>query len=204
TEELPETRTLHYLRDQAIRRFVVSCFSHHGAEAEVLFDSEVLEQPEVLECPGDSEPRNTVRRHIGVIESVENHLSGFDGKDPGQQVEGGRLARTVGSDQAEDLSLLDSEAHAVHGLHSAEGATEFPDLELHRRSPLSSASSVFRADPGFPPALRVLTSTGTAAARPGSLPTRKRFVRSIRPSKPSGWRITTAIRSAPLTTSRHS
>ena len=76
--------------------------------------------------------------------SVEPNVAGVGRDHPGDDVEQRRLAGTVGTDDADDLALLDVEIKIADRPHTAKVAGEAADLEQrHQRSiPLSDSSVV--------------------------------------------------------------
>src|SRR5262245_15500785 len=77
--------------------------------------------------------------------------------DAGNQIEAGRLAGAVGTDQTDDLSRGYVEAHLLHGLEAAEALRHAADLEQCRH-----AST--RSDPGW--ACHRAATPSPAAATP--------------------------------------
>src|SRR5207247_723660 len=63
-----------------------------------------------------------------VVCRVEQ-LAAVGRREPGEQVEGRRLARPVGADEAGDLAPGDGEAASVHGPDPAEGLSEITRLQ---------------------------------------------------------------------------
>jgi hypothetical protein len=61
-----------------------------------------------------------VRRQTVGADAVEEHLSARRLVDAGNHVEAGRLAGTVRTEQAQDLALVDIEAHIIDCLEAAE------------------------------------------------------------------------------------
>jgi hypothetical protein len=103
-------------------------------QQEVLQQGRMLEQLDVLEGAGDAESGDAVRRHVGDVGAVEGELAAGRLVDAAHQIEDGGLAGAVGTDDGEDLALVDGEAHAVDGLDAAEVDGEpVRDEEAHRR-----------------------------------------------------------------------
>ena len=86
--------------------------SHH----DVLEDRHVGEQPHVLEGAGDAQ-----RRHDAGIEAdnriaLEKNFTLGGGHQAGNQVKEGGLAGAVGTDDADDLALINVEVEARQGV----------------------------------------------------------------------------------------
>ncbi len=58
----------------------------------------------------------------GHVESGHRGRAGIDGQEGGQHAQGGRLAGTVWSEEAEDLAAAHLDAHPADGLHGPIGA----------------------------------------------------------------------------------
>src|SRR5207244_5628385 len=80
----------------------------------------VLEEADVLERAPDSALRERVRRLAGDVLAVEHDAAAARPVDTGEHVEEGRLARTVGADQARHGAALDREVDVVDGDETAE------------------------------------------------------------------------------------
>ena len=74
----------------------------------------------MLEGTRQPQPRHVALRHSGNIPAHERHLAGRHRRGAGHQVEHGRLAGTVRSDQAHDLAGMHFEAHIIHRHQAAE------------------------------------------------------------------------------------
>ena len=105
--------------------------SDMGAGAHVVQDRELSEEAEVLEGTGDALGRDVRRATTGDVVTLEGHLPGLRLVEPGDAVEGTRLARPVGTDDREHLPLAYLEGQPVHGLHTTEGDGEPLDVEHH-------------------------------------------------------------------------
>ncbi len=126
--ERAHARQEHELLDEA--RFPVGV----AAEQEVLQDRGVLEELDVLEGARDAAPGDLVRRHARDVLVAEDEPARARIVDPRDEVEDGRLAGAVRTDDREDLALRDVEAHAVDGANAAEVDHEpVRGEEPHRR-----------------------------------------------------------------------
>src|SRR5207302_10584137 len=80
-----------------------------------------------------------VRAQPGDLLAEQPDLAGVGFEEAGDDVEQGRLAGTVGADQAEDLAVVDREADVVDRLHPAEALAHATELE-HDVSLLAAAT----------------------------------------------------------------
>src|SRR5713101_5644978 len=103
--------------------------AHVAADPNVVEARHVVEEPDVLEGPRDSQASDLVRFGAGDVSTIENHPARGWLKQAGHVVEQRRLARSVGSDEGENLSALDLQAHVVHGHQSAEALGQVRQLE---------------------------------------------------------------------------
>ena len=83
----------------------------------------------VLERASEAEPRTRIRRQIRHVDAVEDDPAGIDGEEAGDQVEERRLARTVGAEDAEDLTFGERQRHIVVGNDAPEGLGDVSNLE---------------------------------------------------------------------------
>ena len=60
---------------------------------------------------------NGIPRDVGAL---EYDAARIDGDEPADQVDQGGLARSVGADEGEHLTLRHGEVHVVHGVRIAE------------------------------------------------------------------------------------
>ena len=65
----------------------------------------------------------------GDVDAVVEHLAGVGLREPGEEVEGRRLARPVRADEPADLAAGNGEAAAVDGLHAAERLAQVARLQ---------------------------------------------------------------------------
>ena len=70
-----------------------------------------------------------MRLHVHDRTAFESHATGIGRKHPGDAVEQGRLAGTVGTDQPQDLAPIEVERHVVEGTHTAEAQAYILDFE---------------------------------------------------------------------------
>src|SRR6185436_5856842 len=87
-----------------------------------------------LKGPADPEARHPVRRAADQAGAIEQHLSGVRRELPVQHIEEGRLARTVGPDQGDDLARGHVEPYAGERFHAAVGLGEVPYAENRHRA----------------------------------------------------------------------
>ena len=80
----------------------------------------LAEQPDVLEGPGDAGFRDLVHGARFVRLALQDEASRVGRVEAGDHVEEGRLAGSVGADQAIDLATPDLEAHVGKCLQAAE------------------------------------------------------------------------------------
>ncbi len=100
---------------------------------EVLQHRGIFKQLNVLEGTGDTESRDFMGRQMRDRLAFEDDLPGTQPVEVADEVEDGRLAGAVRSDQREDLMRQDLEGHIVHGLEAAELHREVLRLEQRRR-----------------------------------------------------------------------
>ena len=90
------------------------------ADQKVVEDGGILEQFDVLEGARDPAPGDVVRGLPGNVLILEIERAGGRIVEPRDQVEDRAFAGTVGADDRQDLSLLDSKADGIHRLQAAE------------------------------------------------------------------------------------
>ena len=73
----------------------------------------------MLECAADTAFDDLARRFAADVLATVKHLATRDRQHSGHQVEGGRLARAIGANQADDLAGFHLEADIVHGNQAA-------------------------------------------------------------------------------------
>ena len=100
-----------------------------GADQHVLQGRHVVEQPDVLEGPRDAQLGDLELLALAERLAHERDPAGGRLVDAGHHVEAGRLAGTVGADQAEDLAGVDVERDAVERRDTAEAERDVVDLE---------------------------------------------------------------------------
>jgi hypothetical protein len=94
------------------------------AEREVVGDAEVVEQLDVLEHPGDAEPGDLVRRQAHELASVQLDRPLLWAVYPGDAVEDGGLAGSVGPDDGEELVHVDVERDVAQRLRATEAQSQ--------------------------------------------------------------------------------
>jgi len=100
-----------------------------GADDDVLQRRHLPPQPNVLERPRNPQPGDLVAFQPAQWLTVEHNRAGAGSVHPGDRVEAGGLAGTVGADQAQDLAAVDREAHRVQRGQPAEADTEVAGLQ---------------------------------------------------------------------------
>ncbi len=104
-----------------------------AADHRVLEHGHVGEDLEVLEGPGDPEPRPLPRGETAEPLLLEPDLPSVQREDARDEVEDGGLPRPVGADDRADLARGDVEGHVGHGHHAAECFGEPPRGQQRRR-----------------------------------------------------------------------
>ena len=105
----------------------------HGGHEQVLEHGEALERPRDLMRAADAGPAALMRARARHVDAVEQHLSAIGRDVAGDQVEQGRLAGAVGSDDAHRVAARNRQIYAVGRLERAERLGEATDLEQHRQ-----------------------------------------------------------------------
>ncbi|MGX1297675.1 hypothetical protein AB7M75_007583 [Bradyrhizobium ottawaense] len=103
------------------------------ADQEVGEHGRVLEQLDVLEGAGDAELGDVVRRLFGDILILEEDAARGRPVDPRDQVEDRALAGAVGTDNREDLALLDRERDRVDRFQPSEMQRQILGAEIAHR-----------------------------------------------------------------------
>ena len=96
-----------------------------GTDEHIVDQGQLLDDLHVLEGAHQAQPDDIVDRQAHQIQhpsvpGAEHHLAPVGVVELGDAVEGGGLARAVGSDEAEDLLFLHVEGEGLHRLQSAE------------------------------------------------------------------------------------
>src|SRR5207247_7581426 len=126
---------------------------HAAAEARVGADEHVVEGGEpaeylrVLKCPRDAEPRHRVRSAGQQVVPVETDVPGEGAVEPGHDVEDGRLARPVGSDEREDLPCPHGEVDVTQRGEPAEANRQPRHVE--QRRPRRHGSDLIQSESGL-------------------------------------------------------
>src|SRR5207244_1125732 len=113
-----------------------------------------------LKRPGDPAGRDRVRREARDDVLLEPDLPRVGTEEPGDEVEDGRLAGAVRTDQADDLALPDGQIKAVHDLEPAEGPRDVSQLAKRQGQPIST-----RALPKIPAGRAFMITTSSAPNR---------------------------------------
>src|SRR5207245_6115589 len=114
-----------------------------ATEHEVVDDGHAPEERNVLKGAGHAQGGDAGGREPGELGAVETDGAPLRVKDAADAVEQGGLARAVGTDDGQDLALLDVEADAAHGLDAAERLRDIADLDegAHTSEGASTAPS---------------------------------------------------------------
>src|ERR1700716_2034991 len=104
-------------------------------KSQVIADHDVVEgrerqtEPGALKRAGDTSAIDLLRAEVGDACPGKFDRSAARRIDAGQNIEEGRLSRSVGANQPEDFSLLDMEAQSVDGEQPAEPAAQISAAE---------------------------------------------------------------------------
>ncbi len=93
---------------------------HQCRDLDVLPNRERAEEPQILERPDQALAGQPVGRNTGEVLPVDFELSGRRSDDTGQDVDEGRLARTIRSDDADHLAALGLDPCIVQRTESTE------------------------------------------------------------------------------------
>src|SRR6516162_5724543 len=115
----------------------------------------------MLKDHADAEPRYPVRRPAPDLDAVDPNRSRVGSLDSEDRFHHGRLARSVRSDQAENLSGTDREADVPDRRQSTEPLEEALDLDLGRCG-AHVASRAPLTIPISPPGKKRTTASATA------------------------------------------
>ena len=89
-------------------------------QQQVLQQAGVLEQLDVLKGPGDAQRSNPVGRRAGDVAILKHQASARRLVDAADEVEDGRLACAIGTDNGEHLAFAHGEADLIDGTDAAE------------------------------------------------------------------------------------
>jgi len=140
-------------------------------ELGMLERGELVEEARDLEGARDPAPRDAFGRQPRGIGAEDDHASCGRPKEAGQEIEEGRLPRTVGTDERVHFSWFEPQVHAVHGTKAGELLDQAIGLyRIGRRSdaqmrvlrPAQYGSRMTRFSV-FPAALRGNSSTTTTS-----------------------------------------
>ena len=101
---------------------------------QIMPDRQLTKKPDVLERARNAPIHADVRRQIGNVPVAKNHAARRQWKQAANKVDDCALARPVGANKAENLSLGDGEVDAVDGPHSPEMFSQPAQVE-HRLIP---------------------------------------------------------------------
>jgi hypothetical protein len=102
------------------RRVLVDVEAGHH----VLEERELLEEADLLERARDAEPHARVGRHAFQLMLVEHQFAIIWLIDAREQVQHGRLAGAVRSDQRVDRLLRHGQRHVAHRVHAAKALAD--------------------------------------------------------------------------------
>ena len=111
----------------------------------ILEDGELREDVGALKRAAHAHAADAVRRHAGDVAPVEQHPPRGGLQVPGDEVEEGRFAGAIGSDDRRDLARLDSEATSATALKPAKDLLR-PRTSSTRASPRGTARQRRSAD----------------------------------------------------------
>jgi hypothetical protein len=114
---------------------------HRGEEAEVLLDREIgIEGEPPRHVPNAGANCPEVAHHVEAEDLGRTTVGKEEG---GEDAEKGRLPRTVGADEPEQLATIDLERDTVERAHRPERAYEIADDDgvAHEPSPLAGRST---------------------------------------------------------------
>src|SRR5437773_9943522 len=92
-------------------------------ELGMLERGELVEEARDLEGARDPAPRDAFGRQPRGIGAEDDHASCGRPKEAGQEIEEGRLPRTVGTDERVHFSWFEPQVHAVHGTKAGDSLT---------------------------------------------------------------------------------
>ncbi len=119
-----------------VRRTTVDVTHQLGGGEDVVAHGERAEQLQALEGAGHPEAGPLVGGHAGDVVTRQQHPTGGGRLQPGEHVEDGGLAGTVGADETGDLPGLDVEVDLVDGHVTAEADRDLTRFEYrHHTSP---------------------------------------------------------------------
>jgi hypothetical protein len=117
------------------------------ASQDIVAASERGERAHELEGAGHAQPRDAMGGLAGDGMAAKGDRAGVRPQHTRQEVEHGRLARAVGSQEADDLTRRDREAERIDGQKPAEAAAEAGDLEQRAHAGFLTAPSTRPAMP---------------------------------------------------------
>src|SRR5215469_4478253 len=90
------------------------------AYQDVLQHRHIVEEPDILEGPGNTPPEYPIRGKAVDRPTIEAHLTAIRLVYPGDEIEDGGLSGAVRADDAEDLAFVDRDIDTIHGGQTAE------------------------------------------------------------------------------------
>src|SRR5207249_8121767 len=118
-----------------------------ATEHEVVDDGHAPEERNVLKGAGHAQGGDAGGREPGELVAVETDGPLLRVKDAADAVQQGGLARTVGTDDGQDLALLDVEADAADGLDAAERLRDVADLDERAHTSEGASTAPSEASP---------------------------------------------------------
>ncbi len=106
----------------------------------ILQNRQALKEPDILEGPGNAQPRDLVLLHAGNVLIPEHHFPGVYRINTGNQVQHGGLPCPVGTDNPNDLSFFYFQGDILYRLYASETLLDRLKLQQHYRSPFPPAA----------------------------------------------------------------
>src|SRR3569833_3250491 len=164
------------------------------ADEDVLQRRHVVELPDVLERPCDTELGHLEALVAVDTGTVEDHLALGRPVHPGDDIEDGRLPRAVRTDQSEDLALVDPQLETVDRDDAAEAHRQAAQFEhglpvdcrrggLRGTHSLTSPATTVAGPPTSAPIVPIPPVPSASSAfrrRDGSRPSGRKTIRSTR------------------------
>ena len=139
--------------------------AHVAADHDVLDHAQLAEQPDVLKRPGDAAAGDRVGRAAGDLGAVEADRPAVGPVQPRDDVEGGRLARAVGTDEGVDVAAAHRHVEPVDGGDAAEALDEPAHVEQTALRAATLSGAFTRAVAGTVGAHRRARGPAACAAR---------------------------------------
>jgi hypothetical protein len=140
-------------RDQGAQRIAGPGMA--GGKGDIVEDTHLAERPHQLLRQAEAAAHPGVSRQAGDILAVQGHRSLGRADDAGDRPQHRRFAGPVGTDQAEQLALVEGERHVVDRGHATEAHGYAGDFEqpAHAAALPRSRSRSQRTPPARPPGL---------------------------------------------------